>query len=76
MRIIAALLLSLVSFASLAGSGKAIVPMWHSDGTTARFSDLYISNITDKDIEVKITVYKADGSVFNFGSSVYKLYAI
>ncbi|HAS87784.1 MAG TPA: hypothetical protein DCS48_00510 [Desulfovibrio sp.] len=56
----------LMSTAAFAGSGKAIMPHWlaqHNGHQNIQSSLIFISNITQHDLTVKITVYNKDGSV-------------
>ncbi|WP_010451334.1 hypothetical protein [Vibrio rotiferianus] len=44
-----------------AGSGKALIPHWHTS-TSAWF---FISNITNNPIEVRMKLYDQDGNIVN-----------
>ncbi|RXJ68036.1 hypothetical protein CRV08_09515 [Halarcobacter ebronensis] len=57
----------LVMFSLLFGTtflfaGSAIIPNWRHNGITTYC--LYVSNINDLDVEVNITLYKKDGTVY------------
>ncbi|TIH15272.1 hypothetical protein D0S45_11415 [Marinifilum sp. JC120] len=58
--------------AAFAGSGKAIMPHWlaqHNGGSNIQSSIIFISNITQHDLTVKITIYKKDGSIKTQGNA-------
>ena len=64
----------LVGMASMvsANSGKAIIPQWLSSGTNGTnpyTSVIYISNITNEPINVKVTFYEDDGTVLVDGDN-------
>jgi len=58
---------------AVAGSGKAIVPMFGSDNTQPNWqrTNIFLSNITTHNLEVKITVYQEDGTVVPSSSLTY-----
>lgn len=55
------------SLAAFAGSGKAIVPHWHSSLSDGLRNRIHVSNITDNTLNVTITLYNKNGSVYNSG---------
>ena len=59
--------LLLVSNVAFAGSGKAIIPMWHAVANGKHFTDVRLSNITSNNIEVKVTFYNTDGTKVTSG---------
>ena len=56
---------------SIAGSGKAIVPYWDI-APNGQQTNIYISNITGHDLEVKVTFYTLDGSEYTGPTIHYK----
>ncbi|MCW8931537.1 MAG: hypothetical protein OQL19_15020 [Gammaproteobacteria bacterium] len=58
--VLAVLLISNLAFA---GSGKAINPHWSGDISTSASTIIYVSNITDNNINLTITFYGDDGTV-------------
>lgn len=56
------ILATLVTAQTFAGSGKAILPHWGSN-TTSQATFVHLSNITDNNVSVKITIYDKDGTV-------------
>ncbi|MCW8928947.1 MAG: hypothetical protein OQL19_01765 [Gammaproteobacteria bacterium] len=48
---------------AFAGSGKAISPHWSGDDSTTSPTYIFISNITDKNVNVSVTFYGDDGTV-------------
>ncbi len=52
---------------SFAGSGKAIVPFWNAGTTIYHQTDIYITNISNNDVEVTVTIYKKDGTELTSG---------
>ncbi|SME92632.1 hypothetical protein [Desulfovibrio gilichinskyi] len=60
------MLIAAQSFA-FAGSGKAIVPYWYAfdnGGTNYQSSHIRISNFTDHDLIVKISIYNKDATIY------------
>lgn len=60
-------LLSMATIAS-ANSGSAVLPAYYFNGvdsTTYSWTGIRISNITSSPINVKVTLYKQDGSLFS-----------
>ena len=69
-RILLCLLLSSLFCSMLqAGNGKATMNYWLSNSSTSETSHIFLSNITENDINVTITVYSYDGSVVTSGLS-------
>ena len=52
---------------AIAGSGKAIIPMWHGVSGSNYFTDVRLSNITNNNIEVKVTFYNTNGTKVTSG---------
>ena len=55
-----------------ANSGSAIIPYFHAETATGiNYTKIYISNITNNPINVKVTLFSKDGFVFkNVGSLI------
>ncbi len=66
------MLIAAQSFA-FAGSGKAIVPHWYVNnvGTNFQSSHFFISNISNNDLIVKVTVYNKNGEIHTTGISYF-----
>jgi len=54
---------SVFSINAFAASGKAIVSHWSYEGSTP--NAIYVTNITDNDLAVSVTIYNKDGGVVN-----------
>ncbi len=60
-------LLLLPACFATAGTGKAIVPFWNAGTTIYHQTDIYITNISNNDVEVTVTIYKKDGTALTSG---------
>ena len=70
-KLILSTLLPLCSLSAYAGSGKAIVPYWDI-ATNNQQTNLYITNITEHDLDIKITFYSQDGNEYTGSTIHYK----
>ena len=64
------ILVILLSNQAIAGTGKTLVPFW-AGGTSTDQTNLYVSNISQNNVEVTVSVYKSDGTLLNNGVSYY-----
>ncbi|NDV21568.1 hypothetical protein [Desulfovibrio sp. JC022] len=68
--LLACIIATLSCSAAFAGSGKAIVPHWlavNYGKSNAQSSNIFITNITQHDLVVKVTVYNRDSTIFLSG---------
>ena len=74
--VVLTVLLSLFALSNIsyAASGSAIIPYFHAETTTGiNYTKIYISNITNNPINVKVTLFSKDGTIFkNVGNLIYR----
>lgn len=71
-------LMTIAPSAVLAGSGKAIMPHWYAynrqSANNVQNSYIWLSNISQNDLIVKVTVYKSDGTKYTNGVTYNEFY--
>jgi hypothetical protein len=68
--LISCLMLIMAQSFAFAGSGKAIVSYWHTVNNGKHYREntqINISNITQHDLIIKITLYNYDGTIYDKG---------